>query len=193
VALIVALLITLAWSDGKNPFVLAAGPDASAKAAEPAAVGESDEANQPVTSDAPAKADKESAPKHTTESLRGKIVWLAEALKERYGIESDADAAQTQIALATADGLYPLVKDNRGRGFWIDPRLRDFDLELVVRRYQGSPVVQVVRVYSIHDGRAFELDYWCDICSIPMYEMKDCECCQGQTRFRERPVDKTGP
>jgi hypothetical protein len=154
---------------------------------------------EPVDAAPPATADKQDAkakaePKHTNETLRGRIVWLGEALKERYGIESDADAAQSQIALATTDGrLVPIVKDNRGRGFWIDPRLRDFDLELTVRRYEGSPVVQIVRVYSIREGRAYELDYWCDTCSIPMYELKDCECCQGPTRFRERLVDKTGP
>ena len=30
-------------------------------------------------------------------------------------------------------------------------------------------------------------DYWCDICSIPMYEIKRCECCQGPIRMRFQP------
>lgn len=191
VALIVLALFALTQRGDVEP-VDAAPPAAPEiqKGADKQTTGDTpDDAAKPATSPKP-KAE----PKHTTESLRGRIVWLGEALKERYGIESDDDAAHSQIALATTDGrLVPLVKDNRGRGFWIDPRLRDFDLELTVRRFEGSPVVQVVRVYSIREGRAYELDYWCDTCSIPMYELKDCECCQGPTRFRERLVDKTGP
>jgi hypothetical protein len=83
------------------------------------------------------------------------------------------------------------LKDARGRGFHLDPRLLKFDYELEVRRFPGSPVVQVIRVCTLHDGKKYEFDYWCDICAIPMYELKECECCQGPIRFRERLVDHT--
>lgn len=195
-----ALIAAAMWRRGDTEPVAAAPPAVeSAHATEnksaPDAARPSAESTTKPAADEHSRDRKPAAePKHTTENVRGRIVWLAEALKERYGISTDDDAAHSQIALAAIDGrLYPIVKDNRGRGFWIDPRLQDFDLELTVRRFEGSPLVQVVRVYSIHDGERFELDYWCDICSIPMYELKDCECCQGATRFRERPVDKTGP
>lgn len=143
--------------------------------------------------DARSEADGNDKPKpaYRTESLRGRGVWLAEAMKRRYGVESDPDAAQTSVALETDDGqLLPIVKDFRGRGFYSDPKLREIDLELLVRRYPGAPAVQVVRVYSLHDGGKYELDYWCDVCSIPMYELKECECCQGPIRIRERLVEK---
>ena len=138
--------------------------------------------------------EKAAAQAYTTESLRGRIVWMAEALKRRFGIESDLDAAETVIALETGDGrLYQIVKDARGRGFWLDPRLRGIDVELVVRRYEGSPAVQIVRWYKLRDGRKYELDYWCDICAIPMYELKSCDCCQGETRLRERLPEESAP
>lgn len=131
---------------------------------------------------------------YTTETLRGQIVWMAEALRRRYGIESDADAAESQIALETTDGrLVPIVKDFRTRGFWLDLRLRGFDVEFVVRRYEQSPAVQLVRWYAIRKGRKYELDYWCDICAIPMYELKTCDCCQGEIRLRERLVEDEAP
>jgi hypothetical protein len=135
----------------------------------------------------PAKAGKV----YTSESLTGKVVWLAEALKERFGIKTDDDAAQAIVALEHSDGqLYPILKDPRGRAFHSDERLRDIDLELLVRRYPGSPMVQVVRVYAVKPDGKYELDYWCDVCSIAMYELKPCECCQGPTRLRERLVEK---
>lgn len=128
-----------------------------------------------------------------TETIRGKIVWAAEAMKRLHGVESDPDALESLTALETKDGkLYPIVRDARGRGFYKDPRLFDFDCELVVRRYEGSPLVQVIRVYIWKDGHRFEFDYWCDICAIPMYELKECECCQGPIRFRFRSAEPEG-
>lgn len=129
-------------------------------------------------------------PAYTTESLRGQVVWLAEALRRRYGIETDSDAEHWAVALETPEGeLYPLVKDARGRGFFLDPRIRGIDMELLVRRYEGSPVVQVIQVYTLKPDGKYEFDYWCDICSIPMYELKPCECCQQEIRIRERLVE----
>lgn len=148
-----------------------------------------DAATSTVTNESPAAAQP-----YTVESLRGRLVWMAEALKRRYNIESDADAAESEIALETPDGkLVPLVKDFRSRGFWRDPRLRGIDAELEVRRFDKSPAVQIVRWFAIRQGRKYELDYWCDICAIPMYELKTCDCCQGEIRLRERLVDEQAP
>lgn len=148
----------------------------------------------PKSKDAPAAKDKSAnkpAAKYKTESLRGKIVWLAEALRRRHGLRLDADAEQSLVALETPQGeLVPLMKTDRGRGFWKDERLRGIDMELFVRRYEGSPLVQVIRVYSIKNEKKYELDYWCDVCAIPMFELKACECCQGAIRIRERLVEE---
>ena len=120
-------------------------------------------------------------------------MWLAEALKKNYGIETDRDALHANVALETRDGrLLPIVKDFRGRGFFIDPRLRKMDLELFAHTFEGSPVIQVVRVYALKPDGKYELDYWCDICSIPMYELKECECCQGPIRIRLRLSEEAG-
>jgi hypothetical protein len=143
---------------------------------------------------APEKASTTAPPttaNFKVETLHGRLVWLGEALERRFKIESDADAAETTIVLETTDGrLVPLVKDFRSRGFWLDPRLRGIDVEMEVRRFDKLPAVQVVRWYAIREGRKYELDYWCDICAIPMYELKTCDCCQGEIRLGERPVEK---
>ncbi len=93
-------------------------------------------------------------------------------------------------ALETPDGkLIPIVPDVRGRAFMVDPRLRGIDMQLLVRRYEGAPLIQVIRVFALKSDGIYELDYWCDICAIPMFILKDCECCQGPTRLRERLTD----
>lgn len=144
-----------------------------------------------LVSVATARADDKAAkkPRHTDEKIQGRVVWLAEAQKRLLGVESVPEAAERTLALETTEGkLVPLVEDVRGRGFRVDKRLREMDVELLVRRYEGSPAVQILGVYRRQKEDRFEIDYWCDICAIAMYEQKPCECCQGESRLRERKV-----
>lgn len=153
-----------------------------------ACMAEDGEASEPVAEASSGPTDYE------TITLRGQVEWLAKVLERRFGIQTDDDAREAVVALETQEGrVYPIVKDARGRGFHKDARIRNIDVALRVRKFKGSPVVQVIRVYTIRDGEIFEFDYWCDICSIPMFELKECECCQGPIRFRERPRESTDP
>jgi hypothetical protein len=128
---------------------------------------------------------------YTTETVRGKVVWLDEALKRLYGVTTEADAAETAVVLETPQGhLLPLIPDTRGRAFAVDSRLRNIELEMLVRRYEGAPLVQVIRLYRVKPEGLYEIDYWCDTCAISMFILKACECCQGPTRLRETPVEK---
>jgi hypothetical protein len=151
----------------------------------PIQVAQGDDAAQ---SDSTSQDDAE--PKHETVRLKGKVVWIADALERRFGIRTGPEAAERVLALESDGGLFPLVEDVRGRAFRKDERLRGIDVELLVRRYEGSPMVQVIRVFALRDGKKYELDYWCDICAIAMFELKDCECCQGPVTLRERLVEE---
>jgi hypothetical protein len=129
--------------------------------------------------------------KYTTETVRGRVVWLDEALGRLYGVVTDPAAAETAVVLETPDGqLLPIIPDVRGRAFMVDSRLRKIDLELLVRRYAGVPMIQVIRVFRPTAEGLYEIDYWCDICAISMFILKPCECCQGPTRLREQLVEK---
>jgi hypothetical protein len=93
------------------------------------------------------------------------------------------------VAILTADGsVLPLVENLRGRAFRKDERLRGKKMEIWVRRYDEQPFVQVLRIFELQDGQRYEVDYWCDICAIPMYETGPCACCQDHNRLRKRPV-----
>ena len=127
---------------------------------------------------------------YTTETVHGRVVWLDEALKRLYDVTTEAEAAETAVVLEMADGrLLPIVPDVRGRAFMVDARLRNVELELLVRRYAGVPMIQVIRMFRTTPEGRFEIDYWCDVCAIPMFILKACECCQGPTRIREQKVD----
>ncbi len=126
---------------------------------------------------------------YVTTTLRGRVVWLAEAQTRLHGIKTVPEAKERVLALETAQGkLHPLVEDIRGRAFRRDERLRTIEVELLVRQYQGSPMVQVVQVFELTKDGRFEIDYWCTICSIAMFELKECDCCQGPIEFRRQLV-----
>lgn len=134
--------------------------------------------------------EKPAAPKFTTETLRGRVVFLAEALEKKYGVKSVTEAKEAALALQDDAGkLHPLVEDVRGRAFRVDKRLRDIKVEVLVRRYQDSPAVQIVGVYELAKDGRYEIDYWCSVCAIAMYELKQCECCQGDIELRKRKTD----
>jgi len=130
-------------------------------------------------------------PPFVTKTIRGRVVWLAEAMHRLHEIESVPEAGDRILALETEDGeLHPIVEDIRGRAFRRDDRLRKMKVELLVRQHQGSPMVQIVRVYELTEAGRFEIDYWCEICAIAMFEVKDCECCQGPIELRRQPADR---
>jgi hypothetical protein len=120
---------------------------------------------------------------------------LAEAMARLHGAKSVPEAGERTLALETRDGkLHPLLEDVRGRAFRVDDRLRKMEVELLVRRYPQSPTLQVVGVYEISPKGKFEIDYWCEVCAIAMFELKFCECCQGETELRKRGVaEKSKP
>jgi hypothetical protein len=133
----------------------------------------------------PAK-DKEAK----TEDYNGKVVALAPLL-EKFGAKLDADAAPSWLALQCDDGkVYPLIKDDGSRLFFLDKRLLDRPMRLTGRLHPQSQMLQVLTVRSVIKGELHEVYYWCEICSIRRGEKKICECCGGPMDLREEPVKK---
>jgi hypothetical protein len=125
-----------------------------------------------------------------TEYFNGKVVPLAPLL-EKFGAKLDADAAPSWLALQGDDGkVYPLIKDDGSRLFFLDKRLLDRPMRLTGRLHPESRMLQVIAVHSVIKGALHEVYYWCDICSIRSGEKKECACCGGPVELREEPVKK---
>jgi hypothetical protein len=120
--------------------------------------------------------------------FRGEVILVPEALK-RLGVNASAEELKDQVALLTPDQeLIPILPDWRGRAFYQDGRLRDRTVELIGYRRAKLPYLQVLSIYTFDEqGQRQLTDYWCDICSIPMYEIKPCDCCQQPIRLRFQP------
>lgn len=115
----------------------------------------------------------------------GRVVLASQALEAR-GIKASAEELRGQVVLETARGdLWPILPDWRGKAFYQDERLRNRPVALVGYQRPGVPYLQVLQIFTADaQGRWQYTDYWCDVCSIPMYEIKPCDCCQQEIRLR---------
>lgn len=93
------------------------------------------------------------------------------------------------LTLASDDGSnYPIVEDAGSRMLFTDVRLRNRPVRLTALRAPGKAGLQVVRVQTIRDGAAYDVDYWCEICQISQDCPGQCVCCGEEAEFRERPA-----
>lgn len=188
-----ALLFALfcVWTWPFVPIVTAIEPPANNAVVDDADDNAKDAAPAVAGSTVAVEGEKQEA-EYRNELLRGRVVWLAEALKSRFGITSVPEVAENGLAILTTDGsLVPIVENLRGRAFRKDRRLLEMDLELLVRRYEHQPFVQVVKIFEVEGDKRNEIDYWCDVCAIIMYENGPCACCQDQNRLRRQLVAPT--
>jgi hypothetical protein len=124
-------------------------------------------------------------------AIQGRVVFMGEAVRRLHKVETLSEAEQNVLAIETFEGeLHPLVEQIRARAFRRDERLRKIDVELLVRDVPRSPMLEVIGVRKLDRDakKKFELDYWCEICAIAMYELKACECCQGPIELRLREI-----
>ena len=121
---------------------------------------------------------------------RGQVVRMHDGLQQ-LGVKSYPEELREQVALLTPEKtLLPILPDWRGRAFYQDERLRGRSVELVGYQRPGVPYLQVLAIYAFDSDKKRQfVDYWCDICSIPMYEIKPCDCCQQDIRLRFQPQD----
>lgn len=133
----------------------------------------------------PRESASKSLPTPPLQVFQGNVVMVTDALKRR-GVKVYSDDLKKQVALETSTGeLIPILPDWRGRAFHQDERLRERKVDLVGFRREGVPYLNVLSVYTFDEnGDRQYTDYWCDICSIPMYEIKPCDCCQQEIRLR---------
>jgi hypothetical protein len=132
--------------------------------------------------------------KYTTRVAVGKVVFLAAAMEEATGARAVPEARERILALQTSEGNYlPLLEDVRGRAFRTDARLRQMQVKLWLRQYEGFPLAQILRVVEVAPDGEFEIDYWCDVCAIALFEQKECDCCQGPVVLRRRKLSEGHP
>jgi hypothetical protein len=118
-----------------------------------------------------------------TVELRGHVVCVGETGRP----QECADDAR-RFALRDAAGrLHPFLESDPLAAIFQDRRVRD--RELVVRaRTRPDESLEIVKVYSIKEGKLHDLHYFCEVCNITAYAPGLCPCCRREMELRETPV-----
>ncbi|MBX9653030.1 hypothetical protein K2Y11_05355 [bacterium] len=155
-------------------------------------------AQGPSAPQADARADVESVPAKNSKvdpdvmTLDGQAVLYGHALRKRLKLELVDDSLDKVVAYETKDGrLIPILPTEAGLFFLRDERVRNKPMRIAARLHENESALEVITFHSLVDGKPNEIYYWCEICSIQMYHLKDCDCCQGPIELREHPVGET--
>jgi hypothetical protein len=105
-------------------------------------------------------------------------------------LDGPADkSGEHRLALKADDGTnYPLVADDESSMFRLYPQLRDRPVKLTGRRLPGTKDLKVDFVQTIKDGKAYDVDFWCEVCQISHQHPGACVCCGDPLELRERPA-----
>jgi hypothetical protein len=116
--------------------------------------------------------------------LQGRIVCLDES-----DTETTCGSTTQSYALKTEDSqLFRFAQDDSAVGIFDDARVRARKLQ--IEAWVGEKGrLELIKVYAIHDGRLFDIYYFCQTCNIKAFVGGLCWCCQEDFEFRETPVD----
>ena len=127
------------------------------------------------------------APKSAPVTISGTALLLGEVLKP-IGMAFDVPPIAKQVVLKADDGtITPLLSDDASRALFDDVRLRNRKTEIVGRKYEGLPYVQVMSFKIEDEGKLRIPEYFCDICTISVRFPQICPCCQGDMVLRMQP------
>jgi hypothetical protein len=68
-----------------------------------------------------------------------------------------------------------------------DKRLLNHELQLVGTLGPGGDFV-VQRMYDIHHGKLYKIQYYCEVCNITYVQPGHCFCCGRETTLHEVPA-----
>jgi hypothetical protein len=136
-----------------------------------------------LTLDAPAPGQPAAAAASPTSEFRGRVVCLDPA-----GRRQACGPAAGRFALETGDGkLHPFLESDPLAAIFEDPRVRGQEVVVKARPHPDG-AVEIVKVYSVKQGKLHDVHYYCEICNITAYAPGLCPCCRREMELKETPV-----
>ncbi len=140
---------------------------------------------------------KETPNTPTAFRARGRLVCLAEEMKERFGAEVQPvhdHILGFRLEKSSPAGLrYPLIlRTAQSEALYVDERFKKHTLILSGRVFPGTGILEVSGWQWHRDGKSYEVYYWCDVCTIRGFTPGSCACCQAEVELRERVIPAPG-
>jgi hypothetical protein len=122
--------------------------------------------------------------KPTELTLRGRVVCL-NASGTPSAAEEDCDLANGFALRTSDDTLYRFSRSDSRVEILADMRVRSQELEIAAWLRKGE--LEIVKLYSLHNGELFDVYYRCDVCNITAHTPGPCWCCRQDFELRETP------
>lgn len=101
---------------------------------------------------------------------------------------ADTCPASHQYALRTDQGtLYFFLERDPRAEIFHDARVRARRLRLSGWARPGNRI-EIIKLQSVHDGKLYDLYYFCETCNIKAFVGGPCPCCQAELEFHETPA-----
>jgi hypothetical protein len=116
--------------------------------------------------------------------VQGKVICIDES---RHEIPCSDAPTRFGFLTRSEERYFFMTDDYRARMFQ-DGRVRE--RELVVKgllRPQNQ--IEITKVWSVKDGKRFDIYYFCAVCNIKAHVGGLCWCCQEDFELREEPVE----
>ncbi len=128
--------------------------------------------------------------KPTPVTLKGRIVCLADEMKERWKAEvppvhEHLLGFKVEKPAAQAVAYYTLLRTPLSEALFVDKRFEERTLKLTGRAFPGTAILEVASSQWFRDETLFDVYYWCEVCSIQSANPGPCACCQGKVELRE--------
>jgi hypothetical protein len=120
-----------------------------------------------------------------------------------FGAEASTNLVQFRGMVAPISGstnlefrvqsgpVYRVLPTRDARALFMDTNLLHRTLLLKGKVKEKEQTVEVVgNLHSINKGKVYELDYWCDICSISTSIPGPCLCCREPVVPREQETNR---
>lgn len=96
--------------------------------------------------------------------------------------------AGKEPVIETADHKsYTVSGDEFTKAQMADLKLNGREMELD-GRFTSPNHFEASRIYTVKNGKRYDVTYWCDVCSIRTHMPGRCMCCQGPTELQEIPI-----
>ena len=120
-------------------------------------------------------------------SLEGSSEVTLRGHLDRQAVEASTSTEQP-LGFVTNEGKeFKVAGDSISNAQLRDPQLLEREWELV-GSVQPDGHFEIVKLFTIKDGKRYRVTYFCTICNITTYQPGRCMCCQGPTDLHEIPA-----
>jgi len=117
-------------------------------------------------------------------TLRGHAMCLDEQGKPSKTCAEDAH----RFGFQTSDNkLYLLLATDSMAEMFESPAVRERLLQITATPRDDNRL-ELIKILSVHDGKLFDIFFFCDVCNITAYAPGPCACCRKELELKETPV-----